>query len=100
MKIDLALRAPQWAALTPTDCGGPCTVAPESSVHVRADYPCPAPTDPQVLRSHPGRLAAVRVTASTVELAVDRLRSWPLFWALTDFGSRLLVTDSLSLIHI
>ncbi|MCI7456816.1 asparagine synthase-related protein [Actinomyces urogenitalis] len=94
MKIDLALRAPQWAALTPTDCGGPCAVDPESSVHVRADYPCPAPTDPQVLRSHPGRLAAVRVTASTVELAVDRLRSWPLFWALTDFGSRLLVTDS------
>ncbi len=54
MKIDLALRAPQWAALTPTDCGGPCAVAPESSVHVRADYPCPAPTTHRSCAPTPG----------------------------------------------
>ncbi|QPL05809.1 MULTISPECIES: asparagine synthase-related protein [Actinomyces] len=80
MDIDLSLASPAWTAVA-------------DGLRVRADHPCTAPTSPDVLRDHPGRLAAVEVTEEHVLLAVDRLRSWPLFWAARDGGRRLLVTD-------
>lgn len=80
MDTDLSLTSPAW-----TQAG--------DGLHVRSDHPCAGPTSPEVLRDHPGRLAAVEVTEDHVTLAVDRLRSWPLFWAVESSGSRLLVSD-------
>ena len=93
MQIDLRLTAPGWAESSgSTDPGG----ADSAVVVVRADRPCADPVSPAVLRDHPGRLAAVRVEEERVVLAVDRLRSWPLFWTVTGRGDdrRLLVADS------
>ena len=80
MDTDLSLISPAW-----TQAG--------AGLHLRSDHPCTHPTSPRVLRDHPGRLAAVEVTEDQVTLAVDRLRSWPLFWAVEDAGARLLVSD-------
>ena len=73
MDTDLSLISPAW-----TQAG--------AGLHLRSDHPCTHPTSPRVLRDHPGRLAAVEVTEDQVTLAVDRLRSWPLFWAVEDAG--------------
>ncbi|WP_172119780.1 asparagine synthase-related protein [Actinomyces faecalis] len=89
MEIDLRLAAPQWTRREAPYPHGQGTVV----THTRCDHPCASPTLPQTLHTHPGRLAAVRVSGEQVELAVDRLRSWPLLWSLQDAGSRLVVSD-------
>ena len=94
MEIDLRLTAPGWTegsrSRDPDDADSATTVM------VRADHPCTDPVSPTALRNHPGRLAAVRVEDDRMVLAVDRLRSWPLFWTVTGRGDsrRLLVADS------
>ena len=62
------------------------TATNHAELWLRADSDCSDPTDPAVLASHPGRLAAIRIDDDEVVLAQDRLRSWPLFWALEDLG--------------
>ena len=87
--VELRLTSPQWQQTAPS---GDTT----ESLWVRCDTPCPDPTDPKVLVSHPGRLTAIRISDDEVVLAQDRLRSWPLFWALenrADGGRRLIVSD-------
>ena len=88
--VELRLTSPQWQQTAPS---GDTT----ESLWVRCDTPCPDPTDPKVLVSHPGRLTAIRISDDEVVLAQDRLRSWPLFWALenrADGGRRLIVSDN------
>ena len=86
--VELRLTSPQWQQTGPS--GGTA-----ESLWVRCDTSCPDPTDPEVLASHPGRLTAIRVNDDEVVLAQDRLRSWPLFWALENGadGRRLIVSD-------
>ena len=87
--VELRLTSPQWQQTAPS---GDTT----ESLWVHCDTPCPDPTDPKVLVSHPGRLTAIRINDDEVVLAQDRLRSWPLFWALenrVDGGRRLIVSD-------
>ena len=86
--VELRLTSPQWQQTGPS--GGTA-----ESLWVRCDTSCPDPTDPEVLASHPGRLTAIRVNDDEVVLAQDRLRSWPLFWALENGadGRRLIVRD-------
>ena len=73
--VELRLTSPQWQQTGPSD-------GTAESLWMRCDTSCPDPTDPEVLASHPGRLTAIRVNDDEVILAQDRLRSWPLFWAL------------------
>ena len=86
--VELRLTSPQWQQ---TAASGSTT----ESLWMRCDTPCPDPTDPEVLASHPGRLTAIRVNDDEVILAQDRLRSWPLFWALENGadGRRLIISD-------
>ena len=86
--VELRLTSPQWQQ---TAASGSTT----ESLWMRCDTPCPDPTDPEVLASHPGRLTAIRVNDDEVVLAQDRLRSWPLFWALENGadGRRLIISD-------
>ena len=87
--VELRLTSPQWQQTAPSGDTA-------ESLWVRCDTPCPDPTDPKVLVSHPGRLTAIRINDDEVVLAQDRLRSWPLFWALenrADGGRRLIVSD-------
>ncbi|WP_315583565.1 asparagine synthase-related protein [Actinomyces viscosus] len=89
IEVELRLTNPQWQQTAPSD-------GTTGSLWVRCDTFCPDPTDPEVLVSHPGRLTAIRVNDDEVVLAQDRLRSWPLFWALedgADGGWRLIVSD-------
>ena len=88
--VELRLTSPQWQQTAPSGDTA-------ESLWVRCDTPCPDPTDPKVLVSHPGRLTAIRISDDEVVLAQDRLRSWPLFWALenrADGGRRLIVSDN------
>ena len=94
VEIDLRLTAPGWVeSPQAVNTSGADDAA---VIMARADHPCPDPVSPAVLRDHPGRLAAVRVEEERIVLAVDRLRSWPLFWTVTGRGDdrRLLVADS------
>ena len=94
VEIDLRLTAPGWVeSPQAVNTSGADDAA---VIMARADHPCPDPVSPAALRDHPGRLAAVRVEEERVVLAVDRLRSWPLFWTVTGRGDdrRLLVADS------
>ena len=86
--VELRLTSPQWQQTGPSD-------GTAESLWVRCDTSCPDPTDPEVLASHPGRLTAIRVNDDEVVLAQDRLRSWPLFWALENGadGRRLIISD-------
>ncbi|WP_167145170.1 asparagine synthase-related protein [Actinomyces sp. ZJ308] len=89
IEVELRLTSPQWQQ---TASSGDST----GSLWVRCDTPCPDPTDPEILVSHPGRLTAVRIKDDEVVLAQDRLRSWPLFWTLedgADGGRRLVISD-------
>ena len=87
--VELRLTSPQWQQTAPSGDTA-------ESLWVRCDTLCSDPTDPKVLVSHPGRLTAIRINDDEVVLAQDRLRSWPLFWALenrADGGRRLIVSD-------
>ena len=86
--VELRLTSSQWQQTGPSD-------GTAESLWVRCDTSCPDPTDPEVLASHPGRLTAIRVNDDEVVLAQDRLRSWPLFWALENGadGRRLIISD-------
>ena len=86
--VELRLTSPQWQQTGPSD-------GTAESLWMRCDTSCPDPTDPEVLASHPGRLTAIRVNDDEVILAQDRLRSWPLFWALENGadGRRLIISD-------
>ena len=93
--VELRLTSPQWQQTAPSGDTA-------ESLWVRCDTPCPDPTDPKVLVSHPGRLTAIRISDDEVVLAQDRLRSWPLFWALenrADGGRRLIVSDNATAMH-
>ena len=98
IEVDLRLRSPHWSRVkTSAD-----TVIDGNGLWVRADHDCSNPTDPEVLASHPGRLAAIRIDGDEVVLAQDRLRSWPLFWSLEDGLSgaqRLVVSDDATLMR-
>ena len=98
IEVDLRLRSPHWSRVkTSAD-----TVIDSNGLWVRADHDCSGPTDPEVLASHPGRLAAIRIDGDEVVLAQDRLRSWPLFWSLEDGLSgaqRLVVSDDATLMR-
>lgn len=88
-EVELRLTSPQWQQTGPSH-------GTTASLWVRCDTFCPDPTDPEVLAAHPGRLTAVRVDDTEVVLAQDRLRSWPLFWALqdgSDGAPRLIISD-------
>ena len=88
-EVELRLTSPQWQQITPSD-------GITGSLWMRCDAFCPDPTDPEVLAAHPGRLTAVQVDGTEVVLTQDRLRSWPLFWALqdgADGGRRLVISD-------
>lgn len=104
LEVDLRLISPHWRREAADATTGESAVAPAGAptsvpgLWVRSDLPCPAPTDPAALRSHPGRLAAVEVGAGEVVLAQDRLRSWPLFWSIQPPASpqarpRLVISD-------
>ena len=91
IEVDLRLRGAQWFRVSPPN--GVVSTAKTATNHadhaelwLRADSDCSDPTDPAVLASHPGRLAAIRIDDDEVVLAQDRLRSWPLFWAIEDLG--------------
>lgn len=101
VEVDLRLQSPEWRRAEPRSAGGghdagdgigentdgpigAGTPASTAGLWVRSDLPCPDPTDPDALASHPGRLAAVRVGRDEVVLAQDRIRSWPLLWALEE----------------
>lgn len=89
IEVELRLTSPQWQQTAPSD-------GTTGSLWVRCDTSCPDPTDPDILVSHPGRLTAIRVGDDEVVLAQDRLRSWPMFWALedgADGGRRLIISD-------
>ena len=83
--MDLRLRSAQWSRVSPLNSTAK-TATNHAELWLRADSDCSDPTDPAVLASHPGRLAAIRIDDDEVVLAQDRLRSWPLFWALEDLG--------------
>ena len=86
IEVDLRLRSAQWSRVSPLNSTAK-TATNHAELWLRADSDCSDPTDPAVLASHPGRLAAIRIDDDEVVLAQDRLRSWPLFWALEDLGS-------------
>ncbi len=85
IEVDLRLRSAQWSRVSPLNSTAE-TATDHAELWLRADSDCSDPTDPAVLASHPGRLAAIRIDDDEVVLAQDRLRSWPLFWALEDLG--------------
>ncbi len=85
IEVDLRLRSAQWSRVSPLNSTAE-TATNHAELWLRADSDCSDPTDPAVLASHPGRLAAIRIDDDEVVLAQDRLRSWPLFWALEDLG--------------
>ena len=85
IEVDLRLRSAQWSRISPLNSTAK-TATNHAELWLRADSDCSDPTDPAVLASHPGRLAAIRIDDDEVVLAQDRLRSWPLFWALEDLG--------------
>ena len=85
IEVDLRLRSAQWSRVSPLNSTAK-TATNHAELWLRADSDCSDPTDPAVLASHPGRLAAIRIDDDEVVLAQDRLRSWPLFWALEDLG--------------
>ena len=85
IEVDLRLRSAQWSRVSPLNSTAK-TAKNHAELWLRADSDCSDPTDPAVLASHPGRLAAIRIDDDEVVLAQDRLRSWPLFWALEDLG--------------
>ena len=85
IEVDLRLRSAQWSRVSPLNSTAE-TATNHAELWLRADFDCSDPTDPAVLASHPGRLAAIRIDDDEVVLAQDRLRSWPLFWALEDLG--------------
>lgn len=85
IEVDLRLRSAQWSRVSPLNSTAK-TATNHAELWLRADSDCSDPVDPAVLASHPGRLAAIRIDDDEVVLAQDRLRSWPLFWALEDLG--------------
>lgn len=85
IEVDLRLRSAQWSRVSPLNSTAE-TATNHAELWLRADSDCSDPVDPAVLASHPGRLAAIRIDDDEVVLAQDRLRSWPLFWALEDLG--------------
>ena len=85
IEVDLRLRSAQWSRVSPLNSTAE-TATDHAELWLRADSDCSDPVDPAVLASHPGRLAAIRIDDDEVVLAQDRLRSWPLFWALEDLG--------------
>ena len=85
IEVDLRLRSAQWSRVSPLNSTAK-TAKNHAELWLRADSDCSDPVDPAVLASHPGRLAAIRIDDDEVVLAQDRLRSWPLFWALEDLG--------------
>ena len=98
IEVDLRLRSPHWSRVTTSAD----TVNDGNGLWVRADHDCSDPTDPEVLASHPGRLAAIQIDGDEVVLAQDRLRSWPLFWSLEDGLSgaqRLVISDDATLMR-
>ena len=98
IEVDLRLRSPHWSRVT----ASADTVNDGNGLWVRADHDCSDPTDPEVLASHPGRLAAIQIDGDEVVLAQDRLRSWPLFWSLEDGvggAQRLVISDDATLMR-
>ena len=98
IEVDLRLRSPHWSRVRTSDD----TTIDGNGLWVRADTGCSDPTDPEVLASHPGRLAAIRINGDEVLLAQDRLRSWPLFWSLEngpDGARRLVISDDATLMR-
>lgn len=93
IEVDLRLRSAQWSRVSPLNSTAK-TATNHAELWLRADSDCSDPTDPAVLASHPGRLAAIRIDDDEVVLAQDRLRSWPLFWALEDLGGPEHASDS------
>lgn len=108
IEVDLRLTHPHWRRPEPQEqpqeSAAPGAPAPQEGapqgpgLFVRSDRPCRRPTNPEALREHPGRLAAVEVGQGEVVLAQDRLRSWPLFWSIQRPSSpgsrgRLVVSD-------
>lgn len=114
IEVDLRLTHPHWRRVEPQEhpqdqaqpqeSAAPGAPAPQEGapqgpgLFVRSDRPCLRPTDPEALREHPGRLAAVEVGQGEMVLAQDRLRSWPLFWSVQPPSSpgargRLVVSD-------
>ena len=85
IEVDLRLRSAQWSRVSPLNSTAK-TATNHAELWLRADSDCSDPVDPAVLASHPGRLAAIRIDDDEVVLAQDRLRSWPLFWAIEDLG--------------
>ena len=98
IEVDLRLRSPHWSRVRTSDD----TTIDGNGLWVQADTGCSDPTDPEVLASHPGRLAAIRINGDEVLLAQDRLRSWPLFWSLEngpDGARRLVISDDATLMR-
>ena len=98
IEVDLRLRSPHWSRVRTSDD----TTIDGNGLWVRADTGCSDPTDPEVLASHPGHLAAIRINGDEVLLAQDRLRSWPLFWSLEngpDGARRLVISDDATLMR-
>ena len=93
IEVDLRLRSAQWSRVSPLNSTAK-TATNHAELWLRADSDCSDPVDPAVLASHPGRLAAIRIDDDEVVLAQDRLRSWPLFWALEDLGGPEHASDS------
>ena len=74
IEVDLRLRGAQWFRVSPPN--GVVSTAKTATNHadhaelwLRADSDCSDPTDPAVLASHPGRLAAIRIDDDEVVLA-------------------------------
>ena len=79
IEVDLRLRGAQWFRVSPPN--GVVSTAKTATNHadhaelwLRADSDCSDPTDPAVLASHPGRLAAIRIDDDEVVMANDSLR--------------------------
>lgn len=94
LALDLRLIHGAWRREEVPGPRGPAVV------HLRADHAPGAPDralDPRWLAHHPGRLAAVGVGGGRLVLAADRLRSWPLLWAVEPGApGRLVVSDDAS----